>query len=91
MLGELDGRTFLTMHNEHFFRRLLKRRNPLGQMVSVRMTADTRQINNRCFHMNLLTEQLHLLHSIEKGVAKCSRHLISDKQDRGIRSPQVVL
>ena len=90
MLGKLYRGTLLTMYDKNLLWWLFKRRNPLGQMISVRMTADTRKIDNGCLYINLLTEQLYFLHSVKKGMSKRSRYLITNKQDCGIRSPQIV-
>ena len=49
-----------------------------------------RKIDNGCLYINLLTEQLYFLHSVKKGMSKRSRYLITNKQDCGIRSPQIV-
>ena len=91
MLRECDRRTLLTMYNKDALRWLLEGRDPPGQMITIRMTADSRKIYDRCLDIDLLTKKFYLLDPIEERMTERSRHLISNKQNRGIRSPQIML
>ena len=80
----------LAMYNKNPFWHFMHMTYPLGQMVAVGMTADTRQINNLSFDPDSLTEQLDLLGAMQQIIAQRSRYLIADKQDRTLRPPQIM-
>ena len=79
------------MNDKHLPGWHVKRTDPSGQTIDVRVSADTRQIHNGRAHINFLTEELYLIRTIEQHISQCTRHLITHKEHGGIASPQVML
>ena len=54
------------------------------------MTADTRHLTDLCAYSNRLTKQFNFGRTFDQGTAKRSDCLITDKQDRIVRIPQIM-
>ena len=54
------------------------------------MAADALDLLDPCFDLDRLTEQLHFLASLNNAASQCADCLIASKQNRTLRSPEVV-
>ena len=52
--------------------------------------ADALDLLDPCFDLDRLTEQLHFLASLNNAASQCADCLIASKQNRTLRSPEVV-
>ena len=76
--------------DKNFCRFFFKCFDPGHQAIDIRMTADSRHLTDLRTDRNRLTEQFDLCRTLQKCPAKCSDCLISHKQNRIIRIPQVM-
>ena len=50
---------------------------PFCQVISVCMSADSRQIDDFCIDLYFFTEQLHFLSAMQQIISQCARNLIA--------------
>ena len=82
----------IAVHDKNALRRMFfKCSRPFGQLRAIRMSTDTRQINDLRAHLDHLAEQLDFLRTIQQRMTKCTGHLVTHKQDRRIIPPEIVL
>ena len=78
------------MAHKYLFWLLFESFRPLHQSLIICMTTDARQNFDLCIDLNLFPEQFDLFRSFHQRTPRCTDCLISHKQNRTFRSPQIV-
>ena len=79
------------MYDKYLLRLFLKCLNPAQQPFPIRVTADAGQPAYLSLYLDFLTEQLHMLCTLQKCPPQCPVCLIAHKEDRRFLSPEVML
>ena len=90
-LGEDVLHLVLSVDDEHPLGFRAKGIYPGQQAVPVGVTRKTGELADLCLHLDGLAEQFHVGGTFDQGAAQRSDGLITDKQNRTFRPPQVVL
>ena len=90
-LSKQIAHRILAMYDKYLLRLFLKCLNPAQQPFPIRVTADAGQPAYLSLYLDFLTEQLHMLCTLQKCPPQCPVCLIAHKEDGAFLPPEVVL
>ena len=80
-----------SVYDEYHLRRRLECSGPVEQSVLIGVSADSFQLDDLCFDLNRLAEDLYIFRALQQRTSQCIVCLISHEEDGGFRPPEVVL
>ena len=79
------------MRDKDLLRLFLHRGNPAHESLIVSMSGHPRQLADLRLDIDVLAEQPEMIRPLQERPPRCSRCLVTDKQDGTLRPPQIML